>query len=259
MKLKHFLTLFFATLIFFNFSCTEYKNIPYFQDISKDSVTVENINNYTPLTIQPGDLIAFHVSSLNADASAMFNYNLERPNGQSNLDRSEENAVLGFLVDKAGNIHLPMLGEVAVHDLTTQQISKLLEQKLLPYLTQPKVDTRIQNFRISILGDVKNPSTYPVYNEMITIPQALSLAGDLTVTGVRQIMLIREIGGKRSYIPIDMTKSKSVFNSPYYYLKNNDIIYVQPNRARAQNDGTTFQKASIIVSVLSIIAVLLTR
>ncbi|MBK0380695.1 polysaccharide biosynthesis/export family protein [Mucilaginibacter segetis] len=258
MKLKHLLTLLFVAVIFFNFSCTAYKDVPYFQDISKDSINTENIENFTQLTIQPNDLLGIHFTSLNPDASAMFNYNLERPNGNNNLDKSEENAVIGYLVDMNGDIHLPMVGAVNVKGLTTLQTSELLEKKLTPYLSQPKVDTRIQNFRISVLGDVKSPNTFNVYNERITVPEALSLAGDLNVTGIRKILLIREIDGKRTYIPFDLTK-KDIFNSPYYYLKNRDVIYVQPNHSRVENDGTTFQKASIIVSLMSVIAILITR
>lgn len=259
MKLKPLLTFCIAVLILSNFSCTAYKNIPYFQDLRRDSIITEDMTNITPLTIQPGDLLGVHVTSLNADASAIFNYNLERPSGNSNLDKGEENAVIGYLVDQSGNIRLPMIGDVKVQGLTTTEISKLIESKLDgTVLKQPRVNTRIQNFRISLIGDIREPKQIAVWNERITVLDALSNAGDLTVTGIRQITLIRELDGKRMYIPLDLT-SKNLFKSPYYYLKNNDIIYVQPNRARAQDDGTTFQRASIVVSVLSIIAILLTR
>jgi len=258
MKLKHILTFFTALLLFFNFACTPYKNIPYFQDLSRDSITRETISNYSPLTIQPGDQLGIHFTSLNVEASALFNYNLERPSGGGNLDRSEQNAVVGYYVDQNGNITLPLVGNVKAQGLTTDQLARTLETKTMPYLSKPTINVRIQNFKISVLGDVRIPNTFTIVNERITIPEALSMAGDLNITGVRTIFLIREADGKREYVPIDL-RSKKLFESPYYYLKKNDILYIQPNEQRAANDGSTFQRAGLIVSVLSIVAILLTR
>ncbi|MFA6085495.1 polysaccharide biosynthesis/export family protein [Mucilaginibacter sp.] len=258
MNIKHLLFLSLIVFVFTNSSCTSYKNIPYFQNISRDSITTENIENYSQLTIQPGDLLGIHVTSLNNEASAIFNYNLERPYGNSNLDRAEENAVVGYLVDPDGKITLPSVGTVKVTGLTTFAIAEMLKAKLLVYLKEPNVNVRIQNFKISVLGDVKNPGTYTIINERISLTEALSRAGDLNITGIRNILLIREFEGKRTYVPIDLT-SKSFVTSPYYYLKNNDVVYVKPNRARSEDNGSTFQRAGLIVSVLSIIAILLQR
>jgi polysaccharide export outer membrane protein len=105
---------------------------------------------------------------------------------------------------------------------------------------------------------VRNPNVFSIYNERTTIAEVLSMSGDLNITGVRNVMLVRETDGTRQYIPVDLT-SKKLFSSPYYYVRKNDIIYVQPNEQRAANDGSTFQRASLVISVLSIIAVLLTR
>lgn len=258
MKFKHLLFFSLIALIVVNSSCTSYKNIPYFQNVSQDSITTETINNYSVLTIQPGDLLGVHVSSLNKEADAVYNYNLERAYGNSNLDRAEENAVVGYLVDTEGNIKMPNIGTFKVSGLSTFQITKLIEDKLQMYLKQPNVNVRIQNFRVSVLGDVKNPGSYLVQNERLTLTEALSRAGDANITGIRKILLIREIEGKRIYVPIDLT-SKSILSSPYYYLKNNDVVYVRPNRARSEDNGSTFQRAGLIVSVLSIIAILLQR
>lgn len=259
MKLKKLFTLCIPVLLLFGFSCTSYKSIPYLQDLNRDSITREKITNYSPLTIQKGDLLALHVTSLSEEASAMFNYNLARPYGiGGNLSTPEENAVIGYYVDPEGNINLPLIGSIKATGFTTTEFSRELESKLVSVLTKPNVNVRIQNFRISILGDVRLPNTYTIQNERVTLPEALSLAGDLNITGIRKITLIREVDGERLYVPIDL-KSKSFFNSPYYFLKKNDIIYVTPNEQRAANDGSTFQRASLVVSVLSIIAILLTR
>lgn len=258
MKLKHLFAIFIAALVLFNLSCTPYKNIPYFQDLRRDSITTENITNYTPVTIQPGDQLGIHVTSLNVEASALFNYNLERPSGGGNLDRSEQNAVVGYYVDTDGNILMPLIGAVKAQGYTTSEFGKILESKLALYTSKPNVNVRYQNFKVSVMGDVRSPNVYMIYNERTTIPEVLSMAGDLNITGIRRIVLVRELDGKRQYIPIDLT-AKDVFNSPYYYVKKNDLIYVQPNEQRAANDGSTFQRASLVISVLSIIAVLLTR
>jgi len=259
MSLKHFTTVLFSALILFCItSCTSYKNVQYFQDLAADSVRSEVIGNFSPLTIQPGDLLGIHFNSLNPEASAVFNYNLERPNGTSNLDKAEESAVIGYLVDYEGNIHLPQVGKMNLKGLTTIEATKAIEEKVATVLTKPKVNIRIQNFKVSVLGDVKSPGTYNIYNEKLTLLEGLSRAGDLNSTGIRKILLVREIDGKRVYVPIDLT-SKNIFKSEYYYLKNNDVIYVQPNRTRIENDGTTFQKVSIAVSLLSIIAILITN
>lgn len=259
MKLKYLLLLPLITLVFLNSSCTSYKNIPYYQDLNVDSVTTERIENNLQLIIQPGDLLGIHVTSANPDADSKYNYNLERAFGNSNLDRAEENAVVGHLVDPEGNVTMPTIGKFKVSGLTTFEIAKLVESKLLIDLKAPNVNVRIQNFRISVLGDVKNPGTFIVTNERINVNEALSRAGDLNITGVRnKILLIREFEGTRTYVPIDLT-SKATIKSPYYYLRNNDVLYVKPNRARAEDNGSTFQRAGLIVSVLSIIAILLQR
>jgi polysaccharide export outer membrane protein len=117
----------------------------------------------------------------------------------------------------------------------------------------------LQNFKISVLGDVKSPGSFLLENETITVSEALSLAGDLNTTGIRtNVLLIREINGERKYIRLDLT-SKSLFNSPYYYLRNRDVIYVQPNKERVNNDSTAFAKASLVLTVLSILAIILSK
>jgi polysaccharide export outer membrane protein len=251
-------------LIIFISSCTPYKTVPYFQDLKRDSITAikEKITNFSPLTIQPGDLLALHVTSLNREADAVYNYNLERPNGLNvgtNVGVSSENVVYGYLVDQQGNINLPDVGKVKVEGSSTAEIAIILESKLAEYLKKPNVNVRILNFKISILGDVARPGSFDVTNEKITIPQALSLAGDLNTTGIRNnVLLIREIDGNRETITLNLT-SKKIFNSPYYYLKNNDVIYVQPNKDKVAQSDSGVIKVSLIISALSVLALFLTR
>lgn len=248
--------------ILFNFSCTAYKTVPYFKDINKD--TAVKIMNYKPLLIQSGDVLSIHVSSLNPQADAVFN-----ANGEYKFDRysttidasnnGSENAELGYLVDSEGSVNLPYIGQLKVLGMTTREIAELIETKLQDYFTKPIMNVRILNFRVSVLGDVKNPGIYHIQNERITITEALSLAGDLNITGVRtNVLLIRENEGVRQYFHINLT-SKALFNSPYYYLQNNDQIYVRPNKAKVSNSDNTFQKASLTIAVLSLIAILIRK
>lgn len=245
----------------FCFSCTSYKNVPYFQDLNVDSVRTERIGNYTPLLVQPGDLLAIHVNSLNNEQDLRINYNLDKQNGMSSIsvDRPGENAVFGYLVDLDGNIKLPFLGNVKVSGYSTTQISTILEDQLAIYLSKPVVSVRLQNFKVSVMGDVKNPGTYSSNNERLTITEALSLAGDLNTTGIRQnILLIREENGNREYVKIDL-RSKNTITSPYFYLKNNDVIYVQPNKEKVLGSDSTLQKFALVLSALSIVAIFITR
>jgi polysaccharide export outer membrane protein len=242
-------------------SCTPYKSIPYFQDVKRDSILTETINNFTQLKLQPGDLLALHVTSLNHDADAPFNYNLERPNGNTAAvtDRVDENVVVGYLLDHEGNIHLPLVGMLKLTGLTIPQATIAVETALSEVLSKPTVTLKVANFKVSVLGDVARPGSFISPTERFTITDALASAGDLNSTGIRNnVLLIRELEGKRQYIPLDLT-SKNIFSSPYYYLKNNDILYVQPNREKVLASDSYFQKLSLLLSALTIVVVYLSR
>jgi len=262
MSLRNSIFIFFIIVVFS--SCTSYKSVPYFQDLKQDSISSEIITNYTPLTIQPGDMLRIHVTSLNAQADAVFNYNLEPPNMVNNMpdinvngneNRNERVAVVAYTIDHDGYLHLPTIDPIKVAGLNVDETTKLLESKLQLVLTQPTVSIRIVNLKVSVLGDVQKPNTYTFQDEKLTLNEALAYAGDLNTTGVRNnILLIREVDGRRVYIPIDLT-SKKVFTSSYYYLKNNDIIYVKPNKEKVSSSDTALQRISLVISALSILAI----
>lgn len=254
------ITPFFAFLCLFIIfsSCSSYKNIPYFQDLRHDQITQDEVKNYSPLIIQPGDILGMNVNSRNPESSAVFNYNLNRVNG-SNFDNSTENPITGYLVDDKGDIHLPLIGSLKVAGLTTSEVSTKMDQLLLTYYKDPVVNVRLINFKVSIFGDVQRPNVYTLQNERTTITQALSLAGDLNITALRNnIILIREQDGKRNYIPVDLT-SKKLFDSPYYYLRNNDEIYVQADRTKYAQVDRGYRTATLVLSGLSIIAIVLSN
>jgi polysaccharide export outer membrane protein len=264
MNLKHLRNLL-VIIALCNFSCTPYKNVAYFQNLKNDPRFVEKIVNFYPITVQTGDLLAIHEASLNPQADIVFNnyiqYDEIHPvSSGSTLIRPTENPdAVGYLVDINGNINLPLVGLMHVAGLSTHALSLEIQGKLEKYFSSPVVSVRIQNFKVSVLGDVKEPGSFNVKNERITIIEALSLAGDLTTTGVRtNVILIREEDGNRSYIHLDLT-STEIINSPYYYLKNNDVIYVQPGRSRVESESTFYEKFGIALSVLSIIVFLVRK
>lgn len=250
------LILIMAIYIGFTFcSCAPYKNIPYYQDLNSP-VTTEKVNNEVQYLVHSGDILGINVSSRNPESAAVFNYNLARVNG-NNYNTSPENPVIGYLVDNNGMINLPLVGEFKAAGLSTEQITEKLSTTLLTYLKDPIVNIRIVNFKIYIYGDVLRPNAYTLQDDHTTITQALALAGDLNITALRKkVILIRKEDGERKYVTLDLT-SKKLFDSPYFYLKNNDEIYVSPSRSKTATQG--FPLAGLVISGLSVIAILLTH
>ncbi|TLV03708.1 polysaccharide biosynthesis/export family protein [Dyadobacter luticola] len=244
-------------LLFFLYiwsSCGAYKNIPYFKDLRRDSAIVESVNNFSPITIQPADILGIDVNSRNPESSSIFN----RP-VQMSTNSNMVNPAVGYLVDQNGYVQLPLIGNYKVSGQTSSEIREKLTEKLLTFYKDPVVNIRILNFKVGVFGDVMRPDVYTFQNERVTITQALTLAGDLNITAMRNnITLVREENGKRVFIPIDLT-SKKVFESPYYYLRNNDEIYVQPDRTKYATVDRGYRITSLVLSGLSIIAIVLSN
>lgn len=218
--------------------CNSYQKIPYFQNINRSAETRQQIENFTALTIQKSDILSVNVSSLNPRAYS---------------DSSARD--LGYLVDQNGEIQLPLIGKLRVEGKTTSVVGEQIRQKLTEYLREPAVNVRMLNFKISVIGDVGRPDVYKIASERITVTEALSLAGDLNITAKRNdILLIREIDGKREFIPLDLT-NKKIFESEYYYLKNNDVIYVQPDKTKYASVDNSYRTMNLILSAASIIAI----
>lgn len=257
--MRKFFCLILATL--FMSSCgVKYKSVPYFQDLPADSVIQEQIKNQTSLKIQKDDILAITVSSLNLEASAIFNRgNTSSIQGATSGSVDPTLTANGFMVDQKGSIQLPIVGSIVVEGLTTATARELIQSKLTSYLKEPVVSIRLVNFKVSVLGDVARPGVYPVQNERVSVTEALSMAGDLTITAERKnVLLVREEQGKRQYIRIDMNQ-KELFNAPYYYLKNNDVLYIQPGKAKYASVDSSYRNVSIVISALSVIALLISR
>ncbi|GAB3906931.1 polysaccharide biosynthesis/export family protein [Mucilaginibacter boryungensis] len=236
------------------FKDSGYQNVSYFQNADHSGYFEEKINNYAPFKIQSGDILGINVNSVNQEAASVFNTSTNRVNGAS---PDAINPVYGFKVDVNGNVQLPLVGDMKVAGMTTDEVAKKLTSNLLPYLKNPIVNIRVLNFKVSVFGDVLRPNVYNIQNERININEVISLAGDLNITANRKnILLVREEDGKRMYYTIDLTK-KDLFDSPYYYLHNNDVIYVDPDKTKYDTVSRSYKRTTITLSALSIAAVVL--
>jgi polysaccharide export outer membrane protein len=256
-----------AVLLTFFASCVNTKKIVYFNEIN-DTVLTQRMTASLEPVIRKSDLLNITVSSLNAEASGIFNF----PNiatTQLPTTASTQGSTVtttgpaqsnGYLVDAKGMIKFPVLGAVKAEGLTKRALEDTLTQMLSDkkLLIEPLVTVHFLNFRVTVLGEVSKPTTINVSSERISILEALGLAGDLTIYGKREnVLLIREEGEKKLIHRIDLT-SESILTSPYYYLQTNDIVYVEPNRARIASTSRTQQLLPIVLAGLSFVAVIVT-
>ena len=244
-------------MIFLPFvSCNVKRKIVYFQALasSKDSnlINLQPQNSNYNLIFKTDDLIYIDVNS--ADVESLKPFMKEDLTGGNQLPGyiNGISAKGGYLIDFNGNINFPLIGQVKIGGLSRTDATQLIQVKLREYIIDAIVTLRIQNFKVTILGDVKVPGTYNIPNERLTLIEALGLAGDLNITGVRNnILVIREEKGIKKEFRIDLTKS-DVFASPVYYLNQNDVVYVEPNRAK-RNTSIVSSTAGIFISVASLV------
>ncbi|RXP61859.1 polysaccharide export protein [Lutibacter sp. HS1-25] len=230
-------------------SCASPKKIVYFWD-QEGEVKSADLIDYQP-RIQPGDELKINISGLNMEAALPFNL--------YEVSNSTNAQPVTYIVSEEGKVNFPVLGEILVKNSTTKEISDKLTELLVSYIKDPIVTVRLVNFKIAVLGEVENPGTYPVTNERVSILDALGMAGDLTIHGKREnVLLIREKDKKRTYIKLDLTKH-NFFNSPYFYLAQNDVLYVEPNKTKVNsssvgaNTGVIISSISILISLVAIL------
>jgi polysaccharide biosynthesis/export protein len=237
------------------FSCAPREKIVYYQNI--DSLPKEKSNSYE-IKIQPDDLLLIIVSAEDPEIAVPFNLksvSVVSPNRQD-LIRSQETMQL-YLVDANGFIDFPVLGKIKVGGLSRSELLQLFQDKISAYIKNPIVNLRIMNFKVSIQGEVTFPGTYPIASERVTLIEALSMAKDLTIYGKRDnILIIREIDGVKTYNRVDITKADFI-NSPFYYLAQNDVVYVEPNKNRI-NGSAIGTNTGVIISITSLVITLIT-
>lgn len=245
-------------------SCVRYPELVSFAPIN-DSIPPEVIENFVDLRIAPQDLLSIKVSSYPPEAAEPFNLDpVGRNMNLGNLQNTQNLGLFsGYLVDNEGYIDFPTIGPIKVAGLTTREIKNKVAEAIKPYLKESVVNVRILNFKVTISGEVNRPGTVTVANQRVTILEAIGLAGDFTNYANRaNVLVTREEGGIRKYARLNL-QSPEVFQSPYFYLQQNDYVYVEPIKARVATVADPFSRAlsfgSAALSLVTIIVTLVTR
>ncbi len=240
-------------LIFFS-SCAN-RNLTYMSNLDKDTAYQSQIVQDKQVIIQEGDLLRISLSTLQPELNAMFN----SPTADQDFNKNIINNVNagGFLVDENGEVNIPVVGKVKLLGLTKSQATDLIEKGIEEYIVDPVVTIQFANFKVTVIGEVKNPSSFYVPSENLNIFEALGLAGDMTEYGLREdVRLIRESGGIRTVTKLDLN-DKNLLESPYYNLKQNDIIYVQPDRLKSVKASTNERNMVLLALAVSVLVPIL--
>ena len=260
--MKKFISFIFAmSLLLAITSCGSSKSVAYIQN--SDSIAYDNSRFLYDAKIMPKDQLTITVNTVNPEAALPFNLLLQNAYTQGRTLSTTGGTLMPYLVDNEGYINFPVVGRLKVGGLTKSECENLILDKIRPYMAEtenPVVTVRMSSYSVSVLGEVARPGSFQVAREKITILEALAQAGDLTIYGVRdKVKLIREDAtGKKEIHTLDLTNA-NIVNSPYYYLQQNDIVYVEPNKIKAQNSRvgsiTTLwvSATSILISVASLI------
>ena len=257
------LSLFFTVslvLAFFS-SCGSVKNIAYIQN--SDSVNYDRSQYLYDAKIMPKDELTISVNTTNPEVSLPFNLLMQNSYQQGRTLSTGGGTLMPYLVDTEGCINFPIIGRLQVAGLTKRQCERMIQDKIRPFLAEsenPIVTVRMSSYSISVLGEVAKPGSYMVSREEINVLEALAQAGDLTIYGVRdRVKLIRKNASGRKEIHTLNLNDANIVNSPYFYLQQNDIVYVEPNKVKAQNSSvgsmTTlwFSATSILISLTSLL------
>ena len=253
--------LIFVVLLPFLFTaCQSYKKVPYLQDSGEVQRAVAEAKLYDA-RIMPKDLLTIVVSCTDPELAEPFNLTVATPVSASQNNLTSQPALQQYLVDNRGNIEFPILGTLHIGGLTKSEAETLIKGKLSDYIKEsPIVTVRMANYKISVIGEVNAPGTFTISNEKVNLFEALAMAGDMTVYGLRDnVRLIREdADGHQHIITLDMNRA-DIVQSPYYYLQQNDILYVTPNKTKAKtadiSTSTTiwFSVVGTLVSLASLI------
>ena len=259
-KISFFLLLVVGALVFT--SCSAPKNVAYLQN--SDSIDFNRSQFLYDARIMPKDILTITVNTVNPEAAAPFNLVVRSTlTSTSSSIGTSGGSLQTYLVDNEGMIDFPVVGKLQVGGLTKSGCEQLIHDKIMKYINaaeNPVVTVRMSNYKISVLGEVARPGMFTVGNEKINILEALAQAGDLTIYGVRdKVKLIREDAtGKKQIVTLNLNDA-NIVSSPYYYLQQNDIIYVEPNNVKSQNSkvGQTttlwFSATSILISLTSLL------
>ena len=249
MKIKRLLLLLALPLLVA--SCTSYKNVPYLQNPEAVNDFEETLPLYDA-KIMPKDLLSITVNTTDPKAATPFNLTVQTPINAAltNISTTTQPTMQQYLVNNKGEIDFPVIGRLEVGGLTKNEAEDLIRERLKPYLKEsPIVTVRMSNYKISVLGEVARPGSFTIGNEKVNVLEALAMAGDMTVYGVRsEVAVTREVDGVRTIEYLDLT-STDIFNSPAFYLQQNDVVYVKPNKYKAQT-GEISQNRNFYLSLV---------
>ncbi len=241
-----------VSLIFLSVSCSPRRNLVYFSDLSNKQTETQLITTDRDPKIQVNDLLSVTVNTLSSESNMLFSVNSNNINKNGYFEKE------GYRVDKEGNINIPVAGNISLVGLTIEEAQQKLATDLNRYVRNPIVNIQFMNFRITVIGEVNQPSTLNVSNNQINLLEALGMAGDLTAYGKREnILVIREREGKRNMVRMNLN-NKDILNSPYFYLKQNDIVYVEPDKAKSLEYSPNNRLMPLVVATISAVAVLST-
>jgi len=242
-------------------SCASKEDLVYFNEVSATSFNDSLFIKQTP-RFKSGDLLTINVSAQELEAVIPFNLPVTPYVNQKNVGNavSGQAALQNYLIDNEGFIQFPVLGPTKLAGLSRIEATEFLQQEISTYVTNPIVNIMITNFTVSVLGSVNKPGTFTINDERVTILEALSMAGDSQIYGERQdVRVLRDINGHQEFFTVDLTKEE-VVNSPVYYLQQNDVVYVSPNKPQVNssqyspNYTVIISVASLLISTISVIA-----
>ena len=249
MKILRLLSL--ALTILVAASCSTFLEINYFQDL-KPGMSVPAVSDSVEITLRPKDKVSIIVNAQDEKLNELFNLqNITNRNGGSNTVQQ------GYTVDNAGYIHFPVLGKLKVEGMTREQVAEYITEQIKgrELIKDPVVTVEFLNLGISVLGEVNSPGRYRIDRDNVTILDALSQAGDLTIYGKRDnVLVMRQENGKQQVYGINLTDAAQVCSSPVYYLQQNDVVYVTPNDTKGRQstvNGNTVRSTSFWLSLAS--------
>lgn len=230
-------------------SCVPHKKITYFNDIKESAEGDIDFKEPPVITLQPNDVVEIDINSISKEANEFF------VKSGSSVDK--EYAGNTYQLSSNGTIILPLLGPILLQDKTTEEAEEIIKEAALEYLQAPTVNVRLVSFQVTILGEVKRPGVYSITDSKATILEALGYAGDLTIYGKRDnVLLIRNAKEEKKYIRFDLNQI-AVLSSENYYVKNNDVIYVEPSKGKSSADDNAYRILPLIISTLTFVTVLI--
>ncbi|MDQ7960994.1 polysaccharide biosynthesis/export family protein [Flavobacterium lindanitolerans] len=252
-KLNYFRPVILLFLSLFIFSCASRKNVAYYQNIDQ-LPNLESSSSYETI-LQPDDLLMIVVMAENPEVAAPFNLPSVIMQSTTELE-NQQMRMNSYLIDSKGFIQFPVLGSIQIGGLTRTQAIAKITNELEKYIKKPSINLRILNYKVTVQGEVTQPGIHNITSERITLTEALSMSGDLTVYGKRDnILVIREVDGKKQATRVDITKA-DFLNSPFYYLKQNDVVYVEPNKTKV-NSSVVGPNTAIVLSSISILVTII--